>query len=106
MNDPSYEINLETGTLVWNDAFYRTFGYDRLEHTDSMEWWTSHVHPEDAMLLNDALDQLRIPIRKSWIVAYRLRKADGSYAVVTDHAEVRRDYAGHAIQLNGTLTLE
>ena len=104
--DPTYQIDLDTGALTWNEAFYAQFGYATTEPVNSMEWWTSHVHPEDAMLLNNALDQLVLTTRTSWVVAYRFRKADGSYVVVTDHAAVKRDYAGNAVHLTGVLTTE
>jgi PAS domain S-box-containing protein len=102
--NPTYTIDLESGALSLNDAFYRTFGYDQQEKTDTMEWWISHVHPIDAMLLNEAMNQLLDPHKTSWIVAYRFRKADGDYVVVTDHATVQRDYTGEATHLTGILT--
>jgi PAS domain-containing protein len=100
-NGVSYELDLLTGRLKWSDNLYTTYGYDRSDFTDSLEWWTGHIHPDDAMLLNQALDKLVDPAATSWTVQYRLRRGDNTYTPVDDHATIIRDESGLAVRLTG-----
>jgi PAS domain-containing protein len=99
-----YEFDLVTGDLTWSDALYNTLGYERSEPFSKFEWWISHIHPDDAMLLNHAMDALTDTKVPFWRIDYRFRKGDGSYVAVQDRASILRNEKGEAIRLIGTLT--
>ena len=99
-----YQLDFETGSLVWSDELYTAYGFDRIERSNRIEWWTDHIHPDDAMILNAAMDGLTTPSTTEWTVEYRFKKTDNTYMAVQDHATVTRDAAGTAIRLNGTIT--
>jgi PAS domain-containing protein len=100
----TYSLDFITGELHWGDALYTTYGYDHAQSTNSVEWWTDHIHPEDAMILNQAMDKLLDPSISEWAVTYRFRRADNSYLPMQDHAAVVRDEQGVSIRLVGSLT--
>ncbi|HSX29782.1 MAG TPA: PAS domain-containing protein [Candidatus Saccharimonadales bacterium] len=104
MGGASYDLDFVTSSLTWGEGLYTEFGYDKSAPTNSVDWWTDHIHPNDAMILNYAMDKLLDPYAQNWLVEYRFRKADNSYVVVEDQATIHRDSVGKAIRLTGTLT--
>ncbi len=103
-NEITYNADLLTNQMKWSDTLFSFCGYDRSEPTDTLEWWTEHVHPEDAMTVNQAMDKLFDPKVIEWTVDYRFRLADNSYVPMRDHTAVVRDQSGQAIRLIGSLT--
>lgn len=108
-SDPSrtvtYEFDLTNGALVWGEGLYSLFGFDRAEPAGTHEWWANHVHPGDAMVLNETMDMLMYPWVKEWTVDYRFEKADNSYVMIHDRATVVRDDDGKALRLLGVMWL-
>lgn len=102
---PAYELDIESGRMFWNDAFYNTFGYKLSEPAGSLEWWTNHIHPKDTLALTNTMDKLSDTESAGWTTRYRFRKADGSYVQVRDEAYIRRAENGKAIHLTGSLNI-
>lgn len=105
MTEVRYELDLETGAMVWGEEFYTAFGYQKSDSTSNLEWWTQQIHPEDAMVLNEAMGRLVYPLTSEWTVDYRVRKADNRYVLVHDHTTVVRDQEQRAVRLVVTLQL-
>jgi PAS domain-containing protein len=103
--DIMYELDLNTGELKWNDKLYTVMGYPHTAAISNTEWWVDHIHPEDAMILNQAMDRLDDPSIPNWVVAYRFRNGKDAYVHVRDRASIVRDATGKAITLIGTITL-
>lgn len=104
-NIVTYELDLANGKLIWSDGLHTVYGYAQAEPADTHEWWSNHIHPDDAMILNEAMDNLMDPTINGWTVEYRFRAADNSYVLVRDSAKVIRDKSGTALQLEGSLTM-
>ena len=100
-----YELNLETGELTWNDTLYRVLGFPRTEPLNRLDWWIEHIHPDDAMILNQAMDRLEDPKIPGWTVNYRFRNGAGAYVYMRDQASIIRGPSGQATGLIGTLSL-
>ncbi|HSW98661.1 MAG TPA: PAS domain-containing protein [Candidatus Saccharimonadales bacterium] len=100
-----YEFNLDSGELKWNDTLYSLLGFPRTEPLDRLEWWVGHIHPDDAMILNQAMDKLDDPKAPGWTVNYRFRGGDGAYVFVRDRASILRGPDGRATGLIGTLSI-
>jgi len=103
MHDVAYELDFVTSGLKWSDELYTVYGYDRTVPANTVEWWTGHIHPDDAMILNQAMDKLEDPEAAEWMVEYRFRKADNNYVLVEDRAKVVRDAVGKPVRLTGIL---
>jgi PAS domain-containing protein len=99
-----YELNLQSSAMKWSEALYTVFNYPHTEPFNRLEWWIQHIHPDDAMLLNEALDNLTDPKNPGWTVTYRFRAGDGSYVPVQDHASVVRNENDVAVSIIGTVT--
>ena len=102
-NDVVYELDLEDAHVEWNEALYTQYGYDCSEPTDTLEWWTSRVHPDDAFLLETKIVDLFRSEGTSWQYDYRFRRADGSYSYVHDRGLLLRDHAGNPKKIIGSL---
>ncbi len=102
-NDVLYDLDLISGSLVWNEALYTQYGYPRDEKADTLEWWTEHIHPNDALPLEAEVDARLNSQENTWQAEYRFRKADGSYVYVRDRAVIHRDIDGTPLRITGLL---
>ncbi len=102
-NDVLYDLDLRHGSVEWNEALYSQYGYDRSEANNTLEWWTGHVHPDDALLLENKTADLFQSDSNNWQYDYRFRRADGSYSYVRDRGVLLRDKAGKPVRIIGSL---
>ncbi|TFV86327.1 SpoIIE family protein phosphatase [Blastococcus sp. CT_GayMR16] len=51
----SFDWDLGTGRLVWDDRMVEIFGYDRETFTETLEAFSARVHPDDRVRTLDAL---------------------------------------------------
>ena len=89
----TWRWDLATGRLEWDERLEALFGYSDVV-TDA-GWRENRIHPEDRDRVKASL--LRATIASPgavWSDRYRFRRADGSYASVTERACVVRDEAG------------
>jgi len=102
-NDVLYDMDLVQASVEWNEALYTQYGYTRDESNDTLEWWTQHVHPDDAFLLENKVTELFESGTSSWHCDYRFRRADGSYVYVRDRGLLQRDKTGKPVRIIGSL---
>ena len=102
-NDAMYDLNLRRATVSWNDALYSQYGHNAAEPVTTMEWWTQHIHPDDAIRIENELMHWLTSGENNWHSEYRFQRGDGSYAVVRDRAFVQRDAGGEPLRIIGSL---
>ena len=102
-NDVVYDWNLVTDQLWWNENFRTVFGYESHEVGAYVDAWTSRIHPEDIEFVKGDVRASIDGGYKSWSGEYRLRRKDGSYAVVFDRGMVIRDSSGTPVRMIGAL---
>jgi PAS domain S-box-containing protein len=102
-HDVLYDLDLETGKVSWNDALYTQYGYSQRERVGTLEWWTGHVHPDDALQLERKATELFESASHSWSSEYRFRRADGGYNYVRDRGLLVRDRDGAPARIIGSL---
>lgn len=102
-NDVLYDLSLEDATVVWNDALYSQYGYKRTEPAGTLEWWTRHIHPDDAFVLENRVSELFESDLSSWQHGYRFQRADGGYNYVRDRCLLLRDGANKPVRIIGSL---
>jgi len=85
--------DLASGRVDWDEGLKALFGYPEMV-TDAA-WRESRIHPEDRDRVKISLQRATIVNQGAvWSDQYRFRRADGSYAVVTERAYVLHDDAG------------
>jgi PAS domain S-box-containing protein len=82
-----YEYDVDNDVLSWSGSMQDVLGYDPQEMTGNLGVWSALIHPEDVdramALFEEALSQ-----RKRYVIEYRLRLQDGSYADVFEYGQL------------------
>ncbi len=85
--------DLASGRVEWDERLMALFGYTKVV-TDAA-WREARIHPTDRDRVKTSLERATIVNHGSvWSDRYRFRRADGSYAAVTELAYVIQDDAG------------
>jgi PAS domain S-box-containing protein len=102
-NDGVWDINLQDGTIHFNESYAATYGTPS-ENEDHLAWWTDHVHPDDR---DQTLSSFNAALNASvdvWRCEYRFRRIDGTWANAYDRAHITRDSTGKAQYVVGALS--
>lgn len=102
-NDAIWDVDLLAGTVWWNDVYDTRFGPRPKETTNSWEWWTTRIHPQDCERVVSTLKDLIAGDGWKWSADYRFRRSNGRYAHVLDRAIVTRDSCGRAVRALGAM---
>jgi PAS domain S-box-containing protein len=82
-----YEYDVDHDVLSWSGSMLDVLGYDPEKMKGGLSVWTELLHPEDAdratALFEEALSQ-----RKRYVIEYRLRRKDGTFADVFEYGQM------------------
>jgi PAS domain S-box-containing protein len=104
-----------TQDLVWDhdfctnhihlgEALSTVFGHAISSQCTTPAWWLDLFHPEDRAMVADSWDAACAGTKTDWQCHYRLRRADGSYAFVSNCAFIVRDAQGFAVRAVGAVS--
>jgi PAS domain S-box-containing protein len=95
-----WDWNLQTHTMVWDDAMLKLYGLAREQFLGTLEAWTQGLHPEDrerALAESQAaLDGIR-----DFNTEFRVLQSSGRVRHIKASALVVRDESGAAIRMLG-----
>jgi PAS domain S-box-containing protein len=77
VSDASWDWNLTTDALWWDESVERLFGYPRAEIGPDIHWWAERIHPEDRERIERSLAEAFATGADQWEGEYRFRRADG-----------------------------
>jgi len=100
-SDAIWDWDVATDTLWWNEGFTAQYGWDWRTHVATIPQWTALVHPDDVVRVSDDLQAALASGGTDWSAQYRLRCANGDYALVEDRGTILRDAAGHPVRAVG-----
>lgn len=96
----SWDWNIETGELVWDEAALELYGTSPAEFTGRIENWMRIVHPDDlAPTLGAAQKALRD--RTVFEAEYRVRRLDGTYGWTQARARATYNAQGEPVRMIG-----
>lgn len=97
-----WDWNVETGDVVFNDAWPQLLGYDADEIDPNYETWADHLHPEDRDAAIGELDRHVRGETNIYRGEFRMRQRDGRWlwCGAIGHV-VERDAAGNARRVIG-----
>ncbi|RZA17764.1 MAG: PAS domain S-box protein, partial [Lysobacteraceae bacterium] len=102
-SDAIYDLDVPTGALWWSDTMYAAFGYARGEIAPTVGAWEDMIHPEDR---EQALSRLYAALRDAGQdqleMEYRLRRGDGTHALVVDRGFFVRE-GGMVVRMVGSV---
>ncbi|MER7688394.1 SpoIIE family protein phosphatase [Streptomyces sp. NPDC097610] len=96
----SWDWNIETGELVWDEAALEIYGTRPAEFTGRIENWMRIVHPDDlAPTLGAAAKALRD--HTVFEAEYRVRRLDGTYGWTQARARATYNAQGEPVRMIG-----
>jgi PAS domain S-box-containing protein len=96
----SWDWNIETGELVWDEAALELYGTRPSEFTGRIENWMRIVHPDDlAPTLGAAEKALRD--HTVFEAEYRVRRLDGTYGWTQARARATYNAQGEPVRMVG-----
>ncbi|QIN79731.1 PAS domain S-box protein [Rubrobacter marinus] len=96
-----WDVSLTRETLEWGGAAESLFGYKTSE-PKNMAWWEERIHPEDRARVVVGVAAV-LEAGEAWSDEYRFRRADGSYAVVSNRGCVVRDGEDRPVRMIGSM---
>jgi PAS domain S-box-containing protein len=98
-----WDWNLLSDQVEWNEGIEHLFGYRLDEVVPDISWWHDRVHPDDRPRVVAGMRSAIESGAEFWTDEYRFRRADGTYAIVTDRGMVARDGRGKGYRMLGTM---
>jgi len=102
-NDVIWDWDAEHGTIIWNDALQTMFGYAPDQIDNRLQWWDSHLHPDDRERVVSGINGIIETGGSSWTDEYRFERADGRFTEVLDRGYVARSEDGKPIRMIGAM---
>lgn len=95
-----WDLDVQTGTLKWDDWMFRIYGRSKLDGDQPYDLWAKNIHPDDLARseqeLNDAINGIR-----EFNTEFRVIYPDGSVRNIMAIASATRDAGGHALKMFG-----
>lgn len=102
-NDVIWDWDAEHGTIIWNDALQAMFGYAPDQIDNRLQWWDSHLHPDDRERVVNGINRIIEQGGSSWTDEYRFERADGTFTEVLDRGYIARSEDGTPIRMIGAM---
>lgn len=96
-----WEYDIAADRTTWSDEVYRIYRAEPGSFTPTNDMLLSRVMPEDRALFEAALAQLDREGESQAV--YRIRRTDGSRAILHARGRIERDAAGNPVRLFGTV---
>lgn len=102
-SDGVWDWNVPEGTVFYSSNWKKMLGYTDEEIGNSLEEWSSRVHPDDWPVVEEVIRQHLREETPMYRNEHRLRCRDGSYKWILDEGKVvRRDESGKPLRAIGT----
>jgi two-component system sensor histidine kinase/response regulator len=98
-----WEVDVQTGAIVWDDMMYVLFGYPSYSPTAAFSIWKQAMHPEDASLMMKVIGDLVSGEKEVDKASFRIIRPDGEIRYLDSNAIVQHDAKGHVQKLIGTV---
>ena len=101
-NDVIWEHDLTSDTLWVGEGMLERFGHQP-ETVARTRSWAGMLHPDDREATLRSQQEAIAGSASDWVAAYRLQRADGTYAHVRDRALILRNGDGQAERMIGSM---
>ncbi|HNX49038.1 MAG TPA: PAS domain-containing protein [Thermoanaerobaculaceae bacterium] len=98
-----YDWDVMADTVLWNQNTLPVLGLVPQEMGTNRQAWLARIHPADLVQVRSAIDE-NLATRTTTLAEYRLRRHDGSFAILLDRGLVVRDTAGAPVRVVGAMT--
>jgi PAS domain S-box-containing protein len=98
-----WEVDVQTGAIVWDDMMYVIFGYPSYSPIPAYSIWKQSMYPEDADLMVRVIGALVSGEKEVDKASFRIVRPDGEVRYLDSNAIVQHDEAGRVQKLIGTV---
>lgn len=102
-NDGLWDWNILTDEIYFSPRFKQLLGFRPSEFADSLEEFTSRIHPEDLKSVRRALSE-HIDHSRPFDIEMRAMTKSGQYRWFRGRGQSVRDMEGRAIRMAGSIT--
>ena len=103
-SDVIWEADLIQNRIYYSKNFTLVFGHQVNDYQDlSNNSGRFNFHPDDVDRVNDTINDLMNGKYDKWDFEYRMKKADGNYAIVLDRGFSVKDEKGKVVRLVGAM---
>lgn len=99
-----WDLNTETNEVIFSEEWKRQLGYEPAEIADSLEAWTTLLHPEDRDAANAYVRNYIYCREGDYRQEFRLKHKDGRYRWIEARAAFVTEADGRRIRLLGSHT--
>ena len=96
-----WDMNLETGELVWDAQSYRLYGLEPRVEVSAYDLWACHLHPDDKASAEAAF-QLALSSGEDFFSEFRVVWPDDSVHHLRGYGRLRKNDAGKLVRIVGT----
>lgn len=87
-NDVVWDWNLVTNEVWWSDSLQSVLHYDASQIVSGVNGWFDKVHPDDRERIVKGINKAINYGKDQWADKYRIARADGTYAFVSNRAYI------------------
>ncbi len=102
-NDTIWDWNMVNNEMWRSDNFTSMFGYQLDENSSNINFWFEKIHPDDTLRVKDSVFKAINTNQKQWSEEYRLKKSDGSYAIILDRGTIMLDDSQTPYRMVGSM---
>ncbi len=102
--DVIWDWNVSTDAIWWSDGLKTVFGHSPEECRRNLEFWKTHVHPDDRERVLRTTQTAMDHRQQTWKDDYRFLRSDGSTAHVEDSGYIIYDHQGNPVRFVGGMT--
>ncbi|WP_081744146.1 PAS domain-containing protein [Ensifer aridi] len=102
--DVIWDWNVSTDAIWWSDGLKTVFGHSPEESRRNLEFWKTHVHPDDRERVLRTTQTAMDRRQQTWKDDYRFLRSDGSTAHVEDSGYIIYDHQGNPVRFVGGMT--
>ncbi len=102
-DDVLWDWDLLSGQLAWGEGAEQAFGYGPDAQRGTLAAFVERLHPEDRDRVSGGLCSAIQGDGDVWSDAFRLRRADGSYALVLGRGFLARNRVGKPLRMLGSM---
>ncbi|MBD2503327.1 PAS domain-containing protein [Anabaena azotica FACHB-119] len=101
-NIATWDWNIQTNEVIWNDNHYRLLGLEPGRLTASYQLWRNAVHPEDINLVEQNLENA-LREQTTYEAEYRVIHPDGQVCWLAGKGHGIYDEAGNPVRMLGVV---
>lgn len=100
-SDAVWDCDIPSHNVAWSDSIETLLGGPA---GPSIDWWTDRIHEEDRAAAVADYQRFLAEGKSRWEHQHRIRRLDGSYAIIVNRGFLVRDADGRPVRMIGAVS--